>query len=259
MIKFSLGLFLIFLGLVACAQNKGEAVNALEYKEVVFQKSACVGKDSTCAEVTMTYPEFRGENELSTWVNLHIREQMMMYLTWGTDEKEPNSVEKAADQFLKEFIDYGNDFPESVHAWFNEGVGKVSVLEEGLLSIIFTNSSYTGGAHSNQTILFLNFDLEEQKLLKNEDIILDKERLLELAEKAFREYHEVDPALGLEDDGRFFLNEGDFFLPAAIGYEKEELVLIYNSYEIGPYAMGQTEIRLPLSALKGIVRQIKKG
>lgn len=249
----------MFFCLASCAHNNQEEADVLGFKEKVFQKSACVGEDSACAEVKMSYPEFIGPSEQSTWLNLHIKEQLIMYLTWGEGKRETDSLGGAADVFLEEFVSFGSEFPESAHAWFNQVEGEVSLLEGGLLSMIFSNSSYTGGAHPNHTVLFMNFDLEERQLLKNADIVLDETALLRLAEKAFREYHEVGTEVSLEDDGRFFLQEGSFFLPKAMGYEGDNFIMVYNSYEIGPYSMGQTELSFPLKDLKGVVRQLKRG
>lgn len=255
MIKLSVAFFVLFFCLIACAQNNREKADILGFKEAVYQKSACVGEEETCAEVKINYPEFTGPRELSSWLNLHVKEQLLMYLTWGETATAADSLGAAADMFLDEFVAYGTEFPESVHGWFNQVEGKVNVLEGNLLSMVFSNSTYTGGAHPNHTVLFMNFDLEERYLLKNGDIILDEPALFKMAEEAFREYHEVDPEVSLEEDGRFFLQEGSFFLPKAMGYEDGNFIMVYNSYEIGPYSMGQTELSFPLKDLKGIVRQ----
>jgi hypothetical protein len=39
-----------------------------------------------------------------------------------------------------------------------------------------------------------------------------------------------------------------------MGFSGDKFKLIYIPYEIGPYAMGYTELEFPLDELKGIVR-----
>ncbi|WP_200974135.1 DUF3298 and DUF4163 domain-containing protein [Echinicola sp. 20G] len=265
-IPFVWGFALLFFGVMACSGGQEKKSQVLEqaslrYEIDDFSQNACVGEDSVCAEVNMSYPIFEnGDEGLASWINLHVKEQLLMYLTWGEEEIQVDSLEEGAKNFLDGFVDFGRDFPESVHPWFNTTEGEVSMLDDGTLSIVFSNSSYTGGAHPNHTVMFLNFDLINKKLLKEEDLVLDKQGLLQLSEKKFKEYHDVKAEITLKDDGRFFLDENDqFFLPAAMGYEGKDYVMIYNSYEIGPYAMGQTELRFSLEELEGIVRPIKKG
>ncbi|MBD8491196.1 DUF3298 and DUF4163 domain-containing protein [Echinicola sp. CAU 1574] len=265
-IPFLLGFTLLFFGVMACSSGQEKKIHVLEqaslrYEIDDFSQNACVGEDSVCAEVNMFYPIFEnGDEGLTSWINLHIKEQLLMYLTWGEEEIQVDSLEAGAEKFLDGFVDFGRDYPESVHSWFNNTESEVSMLDDGTLSIFFSNSSFTGGAHPNHSVMFLNFDLINKKLLKEEDLVLDKQELLELSEKKFKEYHDVEVEINLKDDGRFFLDENEqFFLPAAIGYEGEDFVMIYNSYEIGPYAMGQTELRFSLEELEGIVRPIKKG
>jgi hypothetical protein len=56
----------------------------------------------------------------------------------------------------------------------------------------------------------------------------------------------------------FFLDSNHkFFLPTAIGYEIDSLVLFYNTYEIGPYVMGTTEIKIAKQNLQGVVNLYK--
>ena len=100
----------------------------------------------------------------------------------------------------------------------------------------------------------MNFDRNTGKFLSIHRLILNQDKMKEIAEKAFREFHEVDAEKSLEEDGRFFLPESGFFLPNAMGFKDGKFHLIYIPYEIGPYSMGYTELDFSLENLKGIVR-----
>jgi hypothetical protein len=100
----------------------------------------------------------------------------------------------------------------------------------------------------------MNFDRNTGEFLSIDQLIIDQTRLLDLAEKAFREFHEVDENMALEESGKFFLPETGFFLPNAMGFKDGKFHLIYIPYEIGSYAMGYTELGFFLEEVKGIVR-----
>jgi hypothetical protein len=57
----------------------------------------------------------------------------------------------------------------------------------------------------------------------------------------------------LAEDGRFFLEGEQFFLPFSMGYRGNDFVLFYNHYEICPYEMGATELTFPLEELDNVV------
>lgn len=105
-----------------------------------------------------------------------------------------------------------------------------------------------------QADIYLNDFLETTLDFSGKPRGLDQPALLALAENAFREFHEVDEGSTLEESGLFFLPETGFFLPNAIGFSSDKFRLIYIPYEIGPYAMGYTELEFSLDEVKGIVR-----
>ncbi len=244
---------MVMLVFTTCGQDQSVELKKLSYHQVEINKKSCVGEG--CAEVKISYPVFDGKKSLAKKINLHVNQQMIMYLRWGENHLELDSLLVAVNNFLEKFTAIKREFPESHQSWYVEALGNVTCNTSKFLSLSMVNDSYTGGAHPNQILLFMNFDMESGKLLKNDDVVLDDSRLLVLAEEAFRNYHHVKPEESLAEDGRFFLKNERFFLPAAIGYEGDDLVLYYNSYEIAPYAMGPTELRIPLEDLKGIVFQ----
>ena len=79
-----------------------------------------------------------------------------------------------------------------------------------------------------------------------EELFSDNEKVVELAEKYFRETYNITQEQGLKEEG--FLFENDIFtLPKNIGFSEKFLILIYNPYEIAPYSTGTLEVKIPLS------------
>lgn len=227
-----------------------ESTVPLSHEEKTEDYQECV--DESCATVKLVYPVFEGDTFLSAIVNRQILAQN--FSMWVIGEQEFNGVEDAVSSFFDDYKSFRTDFPEAAQEWTFETVAKVTHQSDSLICVRFENFSYLGGAHPNTVVIYLNLDLSENAdVLVHEKMLTDRHKLLTMAETKFRQHHEVNPAVKLEDDGRFFLDEGKFFLPAAMGYEGEEFVLLYNAYEIGPYAMGRTELRFPLEELEGVV------
>jgi hypothetical protein len=227
-----------------------ESVVPLNHEEKTESYQECV--EESCAAVKLVYPVFRGDTALAEIVNRQVIEQN--FSMWMNGDQEFKGMEDAVSSFFEDYKRFRKDFPEAAQEWTFETVAKVTHQSDSLISIRFENFSYLGGAHPNTMVIYLNLDLSENAdVLVHEKMLIDRARLQAMAEEKFREHHEVDPGVELEDDGRFFLDEGEFFLPAAMGYEGAEFVLLYNAYEIGPYAMGRTELRFPQEELEGVV------
>lgn len=245
-------LLLLPLFYLAACQNATvtESRLPLTHEEKTENYQECV--DESCATVKLAYPVFEGDTALAAVLNRQVTEQNLSM--WMTGDQEYDTLDEAVASFFDGYKSFRTDFPEAPQEWTFETVAKVTHQSDSLISVRFENFSYLGGAHPNTVVLYLNLDLSENAdVLVHEKMQIDRAKLQVMAEEKFREHHEVDPAIDLEDDGRFFLDEGKFFLPAAMGYEDGEFVLLYNAYEIGPYAMGRTELRFSPEELEGVV------
>lgn len=222
----------------------------LDFEPKDFHQKACHGK--YCSEVNVTFPFFIKENEPSLILNKLIEEKIIELIEVN-EEVKVVEIGVAATNFLDSYIGFMEEF-QSNQEW--EINITVRVLSENfqLISIVVETYSYTGGAHPNSYRQYLNFDKFKNKELENEYFILDRPGLLNLVELKFRKIHEVEDGITLKETGKFFLEKDSlFFLPSAIGFEMDSLVFFYNPYEIGPYVMGGTEVKLAKEELKGVV------
>ncbi|MEX2594746.1 MAG: DUF3298 and DUF4163 domain-containing protein [Anditalea sp.] len=238
----------IFSGCYIPSKNK--ASDQISYREKSEELERCVG--DACAQIVLSYPSFEGDQLLAEQLNAGISRQLIHFMQ--IEEQESHSLKGAVQDFFAAYIKFREEFAEPVQEWTLELTGEVTYQTENLLGLRFSSYSYLGGAHPNAQELHLTFDLEKGgTILLQKDMVLNEDKLLELALEEFRDIHRLKPAVSLEENGRFFLNEGKFFLPRSMGYEQDEFVLLYNSYEIGSYVMGSTELRFPLNQLEGIV------
>jgi hypothetical protein len=244
--RFFLTIFSILF--ISCSPEKSEMNTDLKSVIKNFSKETCI--DESCATLNFTWPEFE-KSEIGDRLNQGIQKQLLTY--FYSDSVE-TTLENHADIYLNSFLDTKTDFPDMSGGWEIEVEAAISFDSLNTLTVFFTEFNYSGGAHPNSSNYFMNFDRNTGEFLSIDQLIIDQTRLLDLAEKAFREFHEVDENMALEESGKFFLPETGFFLPKAMGFKDGKFHLIYIPYEIGPYAMGYTELGFFLEEVKGIVR-----
>ena len=90
-------------------------------------------------------------------------------------------------------------------------------------------------------ISFLNFDSTTGKQIKNNELFTNIAEFKKIAQLHFNE------AIKEKD----ILFETDKFeLPENISYTEDGLVLLYNTYEIAPYASGIIEFSIPFDDIE---------
>lgn len=236
---------------LSCAQRSqttsGEKVE-LSFGLDSLVKEVCAGDN--CASMRLVWPVASGA-DAADQINLAVSEQVAFLVQTGETVAPLDSLVK---DYFASFESFKADFPDAPGGWEINAEGEVSYRSDSTLSLFFTQSSYLGGAHPNSFVSFLHFDPATGEVLGEDRLILDERALASLAEKKFREVHEVVEGVSLEEDGRFFLPETGFFLANAKGFKEGKFWLIYVPYEIGSYAMGYTELEFTREELGDIVR-----
>ena len=241
---------LLCLVWISCAEQKTDIIErpSLTFFLDSLEQKTCVGEN--CATLKMIWPVAKGA-ENAEKINLAIREKMALSIQTG---EEPMPLDSAKSYFFKSFEDFKKEFPDSYGGWEIEVEAQISYQSDSTLSVFFTWMTFLGGAHPNHGSGFMNFDPESGEYLSQDRLILDEKGLLKVVEKKFREFHQVAEGVSLADDGRFFLPETGFFLANALGFKEGKFWVIYIPYEIGPYAMGYTELEFSPEELNQIVR-----
>jgi hypothetical protein len=131
---------------------------------------------------------------------------------------------------------------------------KVIRQDSALLALEYGGYSYQGGAHGGSFTGFVNWDVKTDKQVTLDDILVSgyQAQLTKIAEKIFRKDEKLTDTSSLANDyffkdNKFALNENYSITPAGIRF-------VYNQYEIKPYAAGQTELVLPYSQIKTLMR-----
>lgn len=144
----------------------------------------------------------------------------------------------------------------SVYSFDNEhNVEGFSLLtDKHIYSYGIDRSIYMGGAHGLETRNYFNFDLKTGKVITEKDLFVDKyeQKLSDLIKRRIVE--ESDEINSIEDleESIFWTDSikpnGNFYIT------DESINYVFNPYEIAPFAYGSTEVTLPYSYLKGLLK-----
>src|SRR5690606_30973136 len=116
----------------------------------------------------------------------------------------------------------------------------------GFLAMEIMNYEYTGGAHGNYGSRFINFDIEEEKIISLNDIMeIDAVLFQKILEKQFRkDYHIGHKKLSTVLFNDSLTTTENFYI------NQKGLSFLYNPYEIASYAQGQMEVFIPYAVLR---------
>ena len=135
---------------------------------------------------------------------------------------------------------------------------QVTRLDEGVFSILYADSSYTGCAHGTYWGFGCSFDMSTGDILTLDQLSEDPtafqdfltEKMLELVREDKDHYYSdhIDEAFlpegGLEAALRNLLRDGGWY------FTRDGLVITSTLYELGPYAVGITEFCIPYEDLE---------
>lgn len=145
--------------------------------------------------------------------------------------------------FLKEAAEFHEPWQQIVKVQQLPGLRTVVVLD-------IDNYSFTGGAHGMNVVTALNWDTRAQRVVTLKDWLLPGQEAAfwREAKAAHQRWLQLQPdAKSLADGWPFDKTDVMALLPAG-------LVLKYQPYSIGPYALGTPEIVIPYERLSGIFK-----
>lgn len=147
---------------------------------------------------------------------------------------------------------------EFTYAWYNYTKSirtDVMFCDEGVLVFEINTNEYTGGAHGYKATLFQNFNMETGKRIQLKDLFseVNKGALTRLLLAQLEKDNKVTSEAELEDIG-YFITE-PLYPTENFYFTDKGICFFYNVYEIAPYSMGTTTIKLPYSAVKPLMNE----
>jgi hypothetical protein len=217
------------------------------------QTGDCVSPNGACFTIRYSYPEIEygkaGQKEsfnrsMAELVQSHLKDFLLDPIQSSNTE---DIIQKLFDEYSFMVSELGDS--SAVFSWQIEMDAEVLYMADPFLTISVAYASYTGGAHPDNYVKYLNYSLPELKSLQLTDIINDREKVTAFAEEIFRDTYEIPQGESLEDHGYWF--EGNaFYLPENFAITPSGILFTFNPYEIGPYAIGIHEIKLPYELIR---------
>lgn len=198
---------------------------------------------------TIIYPEFENQK-----LNTYLEKEVSGFNSG--EPKKASTYQEIADDYIRVYDEFylQNKNSERPTFWYLNIKINVVNQEKGYIALACLGSDFSGGAHPNSYIRYLNYDPQTDQPLTLESWIAPEKRveLLKLAESIFRKNENLAPAESLA--GRYFFENDKFALAQNFYVSKKGLVFLYNPYEIKPYVAGTTELLIPFGQLKGIAK-----
>ncbi|QDO93373.1 DUF3298 and DUF4163 domain-containing protein [Formosa sediminum] len=217
-------LYCLFI-LASCTQKK----------ELTFSEQHITTPNNTIVDINI--PKANGNNNVALHINESLNQFVATALEFNEMDETSITIEEHINRFNTEYKNFKSQFPDSSQEWEAQIDGEVIYNSPEVISISLTTYSNTGGAHGILVITFLNFNAQTGALLTTSKLFRNKEEFTTFASPYFK-----DEIAERED---MYLEPDNFILPQNIGYSPDGLILLYNTYEIAPYATGITEFVIP--------------
>jgi len=237
----SITFLFIALILAGCLQSRLD--KTVKMNSYVSESVHGCGYDSlNCSRFSVNYPEFHG-------LHPEVQNQIMksfVVMVRGDANDPRDSFELLGEGFGKDYADFKKDFPDWGASWQRNIDISLLLFGDSLLSMQYTEESYTGGAHGNNLVAFINLNPKTGEVVKLEHLLKPgyEETLRSIGEEIFRQHRELADTASYENNGFQFTNDR-FVLNDNYGFSREGISFYFNSYEIAPYAMGPTEVMIP--------------
>lgn len=245
-------IFILFLIVTSCAEDKEKKEIPLQFKKENILKKAganCDTAEYDCTVISLDVVKAVGQEDVSTALNKALEEHVIKLVTSEPDP-EIDNLEALSEKFVSDYKEAAADFSEEPpwEAYVNESIYKKS---EDLVSIGITTEIFSGGAHGYKTLTFLNFDPKTGDLYSKEDLFTPGFK--DHVEAIFRKEQNIPQEENINSTGFWFEND-TFHLPENIGFEDDKVILIYNSYEVAPYATGDIYMGIPIGEVKPFLK-----
>lgn len=211
------------------------SADTLEIKTLNYNKSTA----DSFIFISIDYPQITGSKNSSVEqkVNNFLEEEFKQSIAWYDEIQSDSS----------NYEDMNYDMQYSFETEF-----QVEYNSEKFVSILLNHYQFTGGAHGNYFALGYNIRMSDGKILTLKDIIKSDsfDILIDECEQAILEAYQASTLMeaGLFEDEIVIEDDQDFYItPTA-------LVLQFDPYEIGPYAMGEIIAEIPFQKINDILK-----
>lgn len=236
------GILGIILLLSACQDEKETPEKPLRFDQETIVKKAgenCDTADYDCAVISLEILKAKGPEEIASRINNSLEAHVIKLIS-SEENPQAKDLKELTNTFISDYQKAAESFSEEPpwEAYVNQSI---YLQDHKMISIGITTEIFSGGAHGYKNLTFLNFDPSSGKTYSWRNIF--KPEFKDLVEEKFRGKQGIPPEDNINSTGFWFENDV-FHLPVNIGFSDDKVILIYNSYEIAPYASGDFLLEL---------------
>lgn len=263
--KFVLGIVLLStISIFSCKRNK-ISNDLIQSETILFETKSFDIADKRFqtdpvlqSHFKLSYPEIKDQipAEALENINAHIAG---FILDSEKPVKEFPNIQKQADKLFKEYEEAYYEFPRT-STWLVDKSVKITSKVGSLICLVFTESSYKGGAHPNSFTFFKTFDLNDGKEVTMFDLV-DSTQISALNELRLNTLESQKEKIMQGDNWKDYMFKeafepnGEFNTNKNIRIAKDTVSFYYNSYDIAAYAFGPTELKIPVSDIKSLLKK----
>ena len=238
---------IIILALNTFAQNFNPS-DSLKYSYVNYhqQEVDSLKGQKYFVNFSFTYPEI---------FNKEIINDSVEHFVFHTTES-PQNVSEYFAKIIKSYKDYLEKEADYISSYSEERDVKIIFNQDNIVSLRLIEYTYNGGIHGQTTKYFKCFNINESKQIKLSDLFSkdNYSRLSEIAEDEFYNQLSLSKTKDLKQQG-FLFKDDKFKLNNNFYIDTVGLHFYYNTYEIRAYAYGPTDLLIPWSKIKHILKE----
>lgn len=215
-------------------------------------------------QLSFTYPvKYSNSNILS-------KIQKLFVSSYFGESYENYSPEEAITEYKNDYLamykeledDYAEELNQAdesaVGSWYSyyENSSNEILYNKGdLLSYTVNFENYTGGAHGSHSSTNYVINLKTAEFIHEQDIFVDnfEDPLAQLLIDNITDANNLNDSKELENIGYFSVEEiypnGNFYV------DEEGITYMFNEYEIAAYVVGITQVKLPYSKIRHLLKE----
>ncbi|WP_455633284.1 DUF3298 domain-containing protein [Parabacteroides sp.] len=263
-------LAILFLGILATGCNTGTkkaAENDITFDSISVEKTYHLLENPdnpNCnLEIKFVFPLKYSDKEILKSIQ---KQFVSSFFGENYEQLSPvEAVRKYTDDYLATYKDLEEDYKAEVAksdetpvgSWFSYyemSSDDIAFNQDDIISYTVSFENYTGGAHGAHSYNNHVLNLKTGKPITEEEIFVDnyQDNLAQILVDQIAKQNNVSDAKELENIGFFSVDEifpnGNFLV------DETGLTYSFNEYEIAAYVVGVTEVRLPYSEIRYLLR-----
>lgn len=181
------------------------------------------------------------------------RYKLNIYYPYTSYELLNKTIEEKIKTEINLLLDAIKEYGVRPNQYYSLFINYDKYSYKNFLSYVFYISSYTGGAHPNNTIWTISYDIDTNEIIDINDLIKKDPTILDTLSSYSKSALKKDKRFNdTSSDIKEMIDEGtkpnvDNFKNFA--FSNDGLIIFFEQYQVAPYSFGNFEVVIPYSKL----------